>query len=512
MALSFETGMQNLVYQMDAGVGRKVIQTVLIALFAIALAALYTFSNFQGLKDARAMEEAQLARNLAERGSLVTQCVRPLSMWRVAERSADGSARVAGHPDLFHPPLWPGILATVYRMTGAPRTGVPSAEAVYEGDYVPVAMNHLFVILAGLWVWLIGRKLFAHRVGALSTGAFLLSDLVWRQAVAGADLGVAMFFVLGAVYAALWVADTVPGAGPMQDAMPVWRWLAPLVLSSLMTAAAFMTRYAAGSVALLVFLFIGVSRRRRPWSKACLFILLALLPTVPWMMRNWALSGNPFGLVFHGMLADTYLFPGDALARSIDPEIPDAGAVIYAVQIKMMANLRTFLGEGLGMGEGGGQHPDGALWSDVSPPVREAVQPDVALVHAAGGGGAGAVCLGLRGGKPADAGDLLAVGDPVCLGLLPGAFGSLAVRSPFFCGRGHFGGDVSDGVSPADERVAAEDGTALSPLFSPLHRVDIQPAGAGRVHGDRHSVGHGMVWGPDIDPVAENHRWVLRNR
>ena len=353
MALSFETGMQNLVYQMDAGVGRKVIQTVLIALFAIALAALYTFSNFQGLKDARAMEEAQLARNLAERGSLVTQCVRPLSMWRVAERSADGSARVAGHPDLFHPPLWPGILATVYRMTGAPRTGVPSAEAVYEGDYVPVAMNHLFVILAGLWVWLIGRKLFDHRVGALSTGAFLLSDLVWRQAVAGADLGVAMFFVLGAVYAALWVADTVPGAGPMQDAMPVWRWLAPLVLSSLMTAAAFMTRYAAGSVALLVFLFIGVSRRRRPWSKACLFILLALLPTVPWMMRNWALSGNPFGLVFHGMLADTYLFPGDALARSIDPEIPDAGAVIYAVQIKMMANLRAFLGEGLGLGGGG---------------------------------------------------------------------------------------------------------------------------------------------------------------
>ena len=185
MALSFETGMQNLVYQMDAGVGRKVIQTVLIALFAIALAALYTFSNFQGLKDARAMEEAQLARNLAERGSLVTQCVRPLSMWRVAERSADGSARVAGHPDLFHPPLWPGILATVYRMTGAPRTGVPSAEAVYEGDYVPVAMNHLFVILAGLWVWLIGRKLF-HGLGigglgslarrGLDLGQFLLEE------------------------------------------------------------------------------------------------------------------------------------------------------------------------------------------------------------------------------------------------------------------------------------------------------------------------------------------------
>ncbi len=350
MALAFETGMQNLVYQMDAGAGRKVIQSVLLALFAIALAALYTFANFQGLKDARAMEEAQLARNLAERGELVTDCVRPFSMGRVAARSEDSGARVDRHPDLFHPPVWPGILSAVFRMTGAPRTGVPSAEPVYGGDYVPVAVNHLFVILSALWVWLIGRKLFDHRVGALSAGAFLLSDLVWRLGVSGGDLAAAMFFALGAVYAALWVADAPAGAGSPEDAMPVWRWLVPLAASALMTAGAFLTRYAAGSVALMLFLFIGVSRRRRPWSKACLYVLLALAAVVPWMLRNQALSGHPFGLVGSGMLADTYLFPGDALARSLDPAMPDAGALIYAVQIKMMANVRGFIKGGMGLG------------------------------------------------------------------------------------------------------------------------------------------------------------------
>jgi hypothetical protein len=102
-----------------------------------------------------------------------------------------------------------------------------------------------------------------------------------------------------------------------------------------------------------VFLFLGGSRRRRPWAKAWLYLALAVLPVVPWMLRNAALSGNPFGLVFHEMLADTYLFPGDVLARTLQPEIPDAGALLYAVQIKMMANLRAFSTAGFGLGGAG---------------------------------------------------------------------------------------------------------------------------------------------------------------
>ena len=232
MALQFETGMQNLVYQMDAGTGRKVIQTVLFALFAFAMAALYTFSNFQGLRDARAMEEAQLARNLATRGTLSTQCVRPLSMWRMAERAPDGSASVLAHPDLLHPPLWPVLLSGAFRLGGLPQTGVPTTALVYGWDYVPVAANHFFTVLSALWVWLIGRKLFDRRVGALSAGAFLISDLVWRQSLVGSDLSAAMFFALGAVYAALWAAELPAGIGPQQEQGPVWRWLLPLALAS----------------------------------------------------------------------------------------------------------------------------------------------------------------------------------------------------------------------------------------------------------------------------------------
>ena len=353
MALQFESSMQNLVYQMDQGSGRKVIHAVLFSLFAFAMAALYTFTNFQGLRDERAMDDAQLALNFAKQGTLTTQCVRPLSIWLLAPRSADKTGAVMAQPDLVHPPVWPVVLAGVFHLTGVPQPGQPTTDYVYGRDYVPVITSHFFTALAALLVWLIGRKLFDHRVGALSASAFLVSDLVWRQSLLGAEWSAAMFFALGAVYAALWVTDLPPGVGPLQEQGPVWRWLVPLVVSALFTAAAFLTRYAAGTVALVVFLFIGASRRSRPWLKASLYVIVALVPVVPWLMRNYSICGNFFGLVLYGLLGNSYLFPGDALVRSIAPDLPDALTATYAIQLKVMANLRTYFTQGFGFTGGG---------------------------------------------------------------------------------------------------------------------------------------------------------------
>lgn len=354
MALAFETGMQNLVYQMDQGSGRKVIHAVLFALFAFAMAALYTFTNFQGLRDARAMEEAQLARNFAQRGRLVTQCVRPFEIGRLAERSPDGTTAVREHPDLGHPPVWPALLAGAFKLVGLPEPGTPTTAYVSGMDYLPVAASHFFTALAAILVWLLGGKLFDQRVGVLAASSFLLSDLVWRGSLLGSDLSAAVFFALAAVYAGVWAAELPPGGGPETEQGPVGRWLIPLGLAALLAATAFLTRYAVGIAAwIVVFLHVGVSRRRQPWKKAILFAALAVLPVVPWMARNVALCGRPFGFVVHELLADTTLFPGDALARSLSAELPDVASAFYALQIKAVANLRTFFAQGFGLASGG---------------------------------------------------------------------------------------------------------------------------------------------------------------
>ena len=350
MALPFESNVQNLVYQMDAGSGRRVIQGVLFVLFAAAMAALFTFSTFQGLTDPRAMEEAQLARNMALHGRMTTQCIRPLSVWRLAERAQDAAVPIQDHPDLLHPPVWPAVLAGAFRLLGPPKTGVPTTAMVYGGDYLPVVINHVFTVLAALWVWLLGMKLFDRRVGALSASAYLISELIWRQSALGSHWGLLMFFSLGAVYAAVQAIMLPPGVGPQQEQGPAWRWLVPLVRSAFLTAAAFLTRYAAGGIALLVFLLLGTSRRRHPWAKAFLYLGLVALATVPWLARNLAVAGSPFGLAFHEWLAGTYLFPEDELARSIRPDMPDVGAALHAVQVKMAGNLRKFVSTGFGWG------------------------------------------------------------------------------------------------------------------------------------------------------------------
>ena len=354
MALAFESGMQNLVYQMDQGSGRKVIHAALFALFAFAMAALYTFTNFQGMRDARAMEEAQLARNFAESGRLDTQCVRPFAIGRLAARSPAGGNAVIGQPDLLHPPVWPAILAGAFHLVGMPKPGTPTTSYVNGMDYLPVATSHFFTALAAILVWLLGCKLFDHRVGVLAASSFLLSDLAWRWSLLGSDLAAATCFALAAVYAGVWAAELPAGGGAEAEQGGVGRWLVPLVLAALLTAAAFLTRYASGIVALtVVFLHLGASRRRRPWAKAALFAVLAVLPAIPWLARNVAACGLPFGLVFHQLLAGTYLFPGDALARSLAPEMPDAGTAFYAVQIKAIGNLRAFFGQDFGFAGGG---------------------------------------------------------------------------------------------------------------------------------------------------------------
>lgn len=354
MALQFESTLQNLVYQMDAGSGRKVIQAVLFGLFALAMAALYTFTNFQGLRDARAFEEAQLARNFVRTGRLETQCVRPLSIGHLAERDPAGNGVVQAHPDVLHPPLWPLTLAGALRLTGIPETGVPTTATVQGWDYVPVALSHLFTMLSALWIWLIGRKLFDLRVAGLSAGAFLISDLIWRHSTLGGDLSLAMFCVLGAVYAALWAAE--PPALPPDEGESsgtAWRWLLPLLVAAFLTAGAFLTRYATGTIGVALLFYLGTSGRRHAWAHASLYAGLVVVLVMPWMVRNIVVCGTPLGLVFHDMLTDSYLFPGDVLFRSLAPEMPDVGAALYAVQLKMMANLRRFSSQGLGLADGG---------------------------------------------------------------------------------------------------------------------------------------------------------------
>jgi hypothetical protein len=351
----FETAPRRFARLVDFGAGRRAIHWLIFLLFAASMAALHAYGTFQGLKDPRAMEEAQLARNFANGEGLSTRCIRPLSLWALSE-AADAPLRTDSHLDLLHPPVWPAILGTALRAAGrlAPR---PATTFVDPGDCWPLAVSHLFAILSVLWVWLIARRMFDARTGTLSAVSCLLAALLWRRSGAADGFSAALFFLLAAVWFALCAVDPRrPGGAPWPDSLPVpaFRWLLPLAASAACTALAFLARYTAGAVAPAVFLYVGCARHRpRSWARAVLYLLLAALCTLPWILRNLDACGRPFGLAPLMALSGTYLFPGDALPRALHPSLPDSGTLFYALQLKAVAGLRALAADAGGFAGAG---------------------------------------------------------------------------------------------------------------------------------------------------------------
>jgi hypothetical protein len=86
-ARPFESKIQDIVYNVDVGIGMRLIKLGLFLLVLLSIMVLYTATQFRGLKDAEAMDYAQVGRNLMNRGHFLTQNVRPASMWYLIEHS-----------------------------------------------------------------------------------------------------------------------------------------------------------------------------------------------------------------------------------------------------------------------------------------------------------------------------------------------------------------------------------------------------------------------------------------
>ena len=107
----FESKIQDIVYNVDVGIGLRLIKFGLYLLFLVSVLVVYTATQFRGLKDPLAMDYAQLGRNLVMKGSYTTEFIRPASMWYLVEHSPKHSSMINEHPEIVHPPVYPALLA-----------------------------------------------------------------------------------------------------------------------------------------------------------------------------------------------------------------------------------------------------------------------------------------------------------------------------------------------------------------------------------------------------------------
>lgn len=288
----FESKIQDIVYNVDVGIGLRLVKVGLYLMFLLSVMVLYTATQFRGLKDADAMDMAQLGRNLMQQQKLVTQFIRPASMWYLIEHSRDQNPRMREHPDIVHPPVYPAILAVGFRAV-RDSFGIETASRTFLPEqWVVVPVNLMFTVFTGLLLFLIGRRLFDPRVSLLGITLFFLSDSTWSTAISGTGVSVAAFWTTAAIYSALMaVRQRSETEEPAR-----WPSLLGIALCALFTALAFLTRY--GTIAILpaLALYLTWAASERKGLVATAYIGLFLLFIAPWLVRNWMVCGGLLGL------------------------------------------------------------------------------------------------------------------------------------------------------------------------------------------------------------------------
>jgi hypothetical protein len=320
---SFESTLHDIVYSIDTGTGLKIIRVTLYVLMLLVVVMIYTATQFRGLKTEEAMDYAQLGRNMSIEGGLVTKAVRPLSMWKMQQRTEGENPLIKQHPDLYHPPAYPALLAAgfkLFELVGVDPFAMPEGGrgvAMPAEQWIILPLNHLFSILTGWLVFSLGKRLFSREVGFLGMTIYYLSDLVWQDSISGLNLSMAIFFMTAAFHA------MVVSMLNKRDGRSKISWIMPFVVSIVCAAVAFLTRYIALAIVpgLCLFAWLMCGRFRGGTRFVVVFMLLFTLLITPWLVRNYRVSGNPIGLVAYSALAGSPRFPENSIDRDYQPDI-----------------------------------------------------------------------------------------------------------------------------------------------------------------------------------------------
>lgn len=375
MAKQFKTTLQDLVYNVDVGIGLRLIQVGLYILFIGIALAVYTATQFFTFDDPEAMELAQLGRNFSETGELRTMVVRPATIRFLIEnkettvtaaaetggegegettkaeekvKTRGGNPRFNDHPDIIHPPLYPVALAGWFKMLGV-EFDTDTEGGKYGPELKLIWLSNLFTVLSGILVWLLGRFLFDNRIGVLSMTIFFLSNYVLATSISGTNVSMTLFLFLAATYCLLNLVRI------REDRGQRWKWVLNLVLFSLFSAMMVLTRY--GSIVVIpgFVLYLCLATVRRPWIMAAAFLVLFTAAITPWLIRNNQVSGSPFGFALNSVVVGTSAFPQTSYERTMAPALEDLEPkrLFRGVRSKWFSNVASFYNKNMwNLGDG----------------------------------------------------------------------------------------------------------------------------------------------------------------
>jgi hypothetical protein len=358
--MSIAERIQNLIHSMEGGAVPRYMRIVTLALAVVALAVVHDLRAYRNLDTPEAMDEAQLARNISEGKGYTTLFIRPLSTYLVQKQNEARSGGAAGasadyarlktmHPDLANPPVYPVVLAGLMKVLpfhytmnfDKPFWSDGGKFSIYEPDFLIALFNQMLLIVAAVLTFLLAQKLFDMTAAVLSALLTIGCELLWQFSSSGLSTMLLLVIFMGLAWCVLKIEEMA------RETQPRWQWLLGLAFAAgALAGLGALTRYAFGFVIVpvVVFLFFFSGQRRLAHTLAALAAFAVVL--TPWIVRNLAVSGTPFGTASFAVMEATDAFPRFQLERSLSPDFTNAYG-IHPYLRKLLLNGRDILTNGL---------------------------------------------------------------------------------------------------------------------------------------------------------------------
>ena len=350
---------QEVIHRLEVGGGMRYLRVALAALAVLVLAAAYDWRGYRNFSTEEAMDSAQLARNIAQGKGYTTLFIRPLSLYLLKQNFQPGApatnnlasnpdlAQIRGnHPDLANPPVYPVLLAGLMKVlpfhwaiSDKPASfwTINGQFARYQPDFLIALFNQaLLLLLVGL-VFLLARRLYDRTVAWLSALLLLGTELMWRFSVSGLSTMLLLVLFVGLVWCVVLLDEEIH-----EPRWGIGALFGLAALGGLVVGIGALTRYSFGwllaPLLLYVALFTGRQRVALMLTAAVAFFFVLS----PWVVRNYRVCGQPFGVATFAAAETTYLYPEHKLERSIEPNLMQQPGV-RGYMTKLLGNSRKII-------------------------------------------------------------------------------------------------------------------------------------------------------------------------
>ena len=273
--------------QFDTGI---LIRRSLFLLVLIILTLGNLFVLFRGLNSPQAMDQAQIAREIARGNGFTTKMIRPVAYYQ-AEKAAKGPVAMLGFQDTYHSPLNPLINAAVLKLIGADKSDawrMGKNEMVFPLDRVIASVATLFFLMAIGVNYLLISRIFDAKIAGVCAILMLFCETFWSYSLSGLPqmlmlllFSCGLYFVYRAVEAAT-------------NGRIVF---APAIIAGIFFTLLALTHWVTVWIALGYIIFAAIAFRPRGLVGISTLALL-IIPSTFVMVRNYDITGTPFGTAF----------------------------------------------------------------------------------------------------------------------------------------------------------------------------------------------------------------------